>query len=266
MDTRPRSGERLACRMISSRRPRSFRRDEVSLSRRLLAAALRVPALASAALRTLNPCPVCGEAVSGDLVCPPCAAVVAHALAAAQPGGELLWLGPYAGPVLRMVHALKFGGQRTLAPYLGGLLAVQVRRAGWRVDVVTNVPASAPKLAARGFDQAELLARSLAAELGVPYAALIARSGLAGRRSSQLALGRDARTLNAAGAYTAAASVGAGHVLLVDDVTTSGATLDACRAALRTAGVRSVNAAVVARTVRNESDLSHHDDDGDQHA
>lgn len=252
--------------MISSRRPRSFRRDEVSLSRRLLRACHRLGVVAASMLRSLNPCPVCGRAVSGDVVCPPCAALVARALDSAQPGGDLLWLGPYAGPIMRMVHALKFGGQRALAPYLGELLARQVVRAGWRVDVVTNVPASAGKLAARGFDQAGLLARSAAEELDAPYAALIARSGSGGPRSSQLALGRDARTLNAAGAFTVARRLGRQHVLLVDDVTTSGATLSACRTALMAAGAATVNTAVIARTVRNASDLSHHDDDGGQHA
>lgn len=253
--------------MIPPRRTRSFRPGGVSLPAGLGALTRRLPRLAARvaakALGSLNPCPVCGKAAPSAVVCPECDELLTRALGATSPRGDTLWLGPYAGPLLRMVHALKFGGQRAFAAYLGRHLAQQVRRAGWRPDCVTFVPASSAKLRARGFDQAELLAGSVAAELGAECRTLLARSAPGAVRGSQVALGRSARSANAEGAYLA---TGARRltVLLIDDVMTSGATLAACRTALEEAGAKSVSAAVVARTVRSESDVSEHDDDGGQ--
>lgn len=258
--------------MTPSRRTRSYRRGGVfpvgGVASAVISLAHRAPPsvakLASDVLGALAPCPICGAASPGGVrVCHGCDDLLCRALARTAVHGDTLWLGPYAGPMLRMVHALKFGGQRALAPYLGERLAKQVLKAGWEADCVTFVPASTVKLKGRGFDQAELLARSASEHLGIECRALLTRSQPGAARGSQAALGRSARSLNAAGAFTASGARRL-RVLLVDDVMTSGATLTACRTELLSAGARQVTAAVVARTVRSESDLLENDDHSDQ--
>ncbi len=259
--------------MALPRRTRSFRRGGVySVEERfgaLIGAVTPVLSRVMAgavnrALGSLRPCPVCGQAAPGaGPVCRECDSLFDGALSRVAPHGDTLWLGPYAGPLLRMVQALKFGSQRTLAEYLGTKLAARSSAAGWLPDCVTFVPASTAKLRVRGYDQAELLARAVADGLGTRCLALLSRTAPGAARGSQAALGRSARSVNAAGAFVATP---ARHrtVLLIDDVMTSGATLTACRTELLTAGVEGVLAAVVARTVRSESDLLENDDDGSQ--
>jgi len=111
------------------------------------------------------------------------------------------------------------------------------------VDVVTWVPTSGVRRRERGFDQAELLARAVARELHQPCRSLLLRrSGppqtgrsLADRRIGPVLLPRGSRTRG-------------GHVLLVDDVITTGTTVSAAARALRLAGARSISVVAAART------------------
>lgn len=127
-----------------------------------------------------------------------------------------------------------------------------------RVDVVIPVPLHPARLAARGYNQAALLGAAVAGELAVP---LVARA-LSRTRATppQARLDRAARLGNVAGAFRVRmpARVRGRRVLLIDDVSTTGATLAACAAALREAGAAEVTALVVART--------EHGDDGDHDA
>ena len=201
--------------------------------------------LVSAAAPLLR-CHVCQETVAGDSgVCDTCSSALEVAiLRLPPPTGSAFWLGPYAGPWLRLVHALKFGGERRLAAYLGGLLARRCLAGRWRPDTVCHVPASPDRVVERGYDQAALLATSVAASLGLAHVALLVRAGPAAR---QALLGRAARAVNAGGAFRARYAPGR-EVLLVDDVMTTGATAAACSAALLAAGAAEVRVAVIART------------------
>lgn len=145
-----------------------------------------------------------------------------------------------------MVVLHKDGGERRLGPLLGALLAEtlpRVRPRPW--DAVTFVPASRAARQRRGFDHAESMAAEVAARLRLPLVCALARS----HGADQRALGRGARAANAESAFVATSTPPA-RPLLVDDVFTTGATLDAAAGALLAAGALRVDAAAVARACR----------------
>lgn len=153
-------------------------------------------------------------------------------------------LGDYAPPVDAMVAALKFHNRLDLGRVFGLLLAG--RAAGWRGDAVLALPLAPPRLRERGYNQSEEIARVLAARLGRPllHHALVRLRNTASQQGLRLAQ----RRINVRGAFQATPVVAGRHLLLVDDVLTSGATLNEAAAALRRAGALSVTNAVVART------------------
>jgi predicted amidophosphoribosyltransferase len=153
-------------------------------------------------------------------------------------------LGEFELPLSRAVALHKDAGERRLGAVLGSLLARQVdaRWPGW-TQAVAFVPATKEARARRGFDHGRGIAEQVAADLGVQLLdVLVRRSAL-----DQRALSRDERAVNAAGTFSATGEAG-GRVLLVDDVFTTGATLDAAATALVTAGASAVRVAAVART------------------
>lgn len=205
-------------------------------------ATVALPAL----LAGLAPCSAC-QARPAQLtgLCPDCTAIIRQAVAALPvASGESLWLGPYAGVWRRLVQALKYRGARRLAPFLGALLASRVRSAGWTPQLVTHVPTTKQRSSQRGYDQAELLARSCASSLGLPHASVLTRVRATTKLAGQ---GRAAREAELANAFTARYLAGR-RVLLLDDVLTTGATLQAAKAALLAAGASRVTTAVVAHT------------------
>jgi predicted amidophosphoribosyltransferase len=201
--------------------------------------------MALAALASLLPCPLCEARPAGRSgACPSCLDALPSDAARDRPGEvPLLWLGGYDGALRRAVRAVKYGGRRRLGATLGRRLAASVAAAGWPVGRVAAVPLHPARRRRRGYDQARVLARAVAAGLGVPPAAGVRRLR-ATRRQARLHGPR--REANVAGAF-AADRLAPVPVLLVDDVWTTGATARACRAALLDAGAREVRVAVVAR-------------------
>ena len=168
--------------------------------------------------------------------------------AAAPPAFEALRT-PYrfAGLARRALLEAKFrggGGVTALLEPLGQAAAETVAPA-WRLEAVTALPLHAARRRLRGFDQAELLARAVAAALDVPL-----RTDLLRRvrtTEAQATLDAAQRARNVAGAFAAAPGDPPASLLLVDDVTTTGATLEAAARALRGAGVERVYALAIAR-------------------
>lgn len=154
----------------------------------------------------------------------------------------------YSGPVRAALHALKYGGERRLARPLASALAERWRRAGRGGEVLTWVPVHGSRRRERGFDQAEELARHMAGELGLPAAPLLERRL---RTTAQHALGQAQRASNTAAAFRATATLRDDYrdawVVVVDDILTTGATLEGCAQALLEGGATAVSAAIVAR-------------------
>lgn len=153
-------------------------------------------------------------------------------------------LGPYSGVLRDLVLLLKQGHRDELAGPLGDLLAQLWASTGWpRPEAVVGVPMHWWRRWRRGFNQAELLARTLASRLGVLFTTPLRRHAGApqvGRaRSERLRL--SSRRLVAKSSIT-------GSILLVDDVLTTGATAAACTRALRRAGATDVRVLALART------------------
>ena len=132
------------------------------------------------------------------------------------------------------------------SPTLGGLMASCVQKAGLEGDALVPVPLHPRRLRERGYNQAELLAQQMGRRLGVPVAArslVRVRNTPAQARSEN----RETRRANVAAAFRAKDAFDGRRVLLVDDVCTTGATLEACAAALREAGAQEVWGVTLAR-------------------
>jgi ComF family protein len=155
-------------------------------------------------------------------------------------------LGPYEGRLRAIVHALKYDRRPTIARHL----AARMRVAGAEVligaTLAVPVPLHRSRERRRGFNQA----RELARHLGVPWADALARTR---STASQADLPAARRHANVRGAFGPAGTPVEGEiVVLVDDVSTTGATLSACAAALLAAGAREVRALTAARAVARQ--------------
>jgi len=152
----------------------------------------------------------------------------------------------FTGPLREAVHAFKYTGRTDLAEPLAGLMATFWQRAPLPADVVVPVPLHPARERERGFNQAASLARAFAAQVGLPLAA----GGLVRVRDTppQVGLNAQERQANVRGAFRAGPEPLPGRrLLIIDDVCTTGATLEACAAALLAAGCDAVYALTLAR-------------------
>ena len=174
---------------------------------------------------------------------------------------QLEWCAPFSGVVRRALHELKYAGETRLARPLGSAVARRWARVGAGGDILVPVPVHAERRRRRGYDQAELIARVAATELGLPCAPILER---ARATVAQFDLDRATRATNVHGAFALRPRPG-GHdrgappdsahdrplagrwIVLVDDVVTTGATLSASAEPLLRAGAIGVSAITVAR-------------------
>lgn len=156
----------------------------------------------------------------------------------------------YTAPWSPLLARLKFHGATALARPLGDLLAQAVQPRQGRVSLVLPVPLSAERLRERGFNQSWLLARRVAMRLNLrAHPNMVVRLKHTQRLMAMTAEERQLAIGDAFAMETGATQTLRGrHVAVVDDVLTTGATLNAISRVLLDAGARSVSAWVVART------------------
>jgi len=159
----------------------------------------------------------------------------------------------YRGALVRAVVLLKFERIDPLAAYFGEQVASIAKRDGLTGDIVVPVPLHRTRERERGFNQAELIARQAAKRLRLPLKPVLLKRTKA--RPDKHILSNEERWRIVRGAFATrpGSQVDNKRVLLVDDVMTTGATLDACAAALLEAGAKSVVGLTVARVVRRET-------------
>jgi len=175
-----------------------------------------------------------------DGVCRPC-------LLDPPPFDALFAAYVYSGLARELVHHLKYRETTALAAPMASLLAGALAGRTSAVDVIVPVPLSGVRRRTRGYNQSEALARALGRELGLP----VSTRALSRRRHAPpqaRSAGAEERLVNVQGAFAARADEADGRrVLLLDDVTTTGATLRSSAGALREAGARWVWAVAFAR-------------------
>lgn len=201
-----------------------------------------------------------GDTVIGRSRCRRCANPLAAIDAATRDCGACLAAPPrfdatvaavdYDAPLDQLLLQLKFAACLPLAGWFAGLLRDAVlreqRRGHALPDLLAPVPLGRRRLVERGFNQALEVARPLSRLLGVPCDARLAARVVETAPQSMVAPAERAANVRAAFAVTA--PVAGLHIAIVDDVMTSGRTLDALAAALKQAGAARVSNYVVART------------------
>ena len=155
---------------------------------------------------------------------------------------------PYimTGAVQDMVYGLKYRNIRAAAPQMGLLLAVYLKSRAIPADVLIPVPLHKRRQRERGYNQSELLAREVSKGVCIPLETLtLLRTENTPPQVSMS--GIEERRRNIEGAFECAMDMAGRNVLLVDDVVTTGSTMFACAAALKTARAVSVWGLALAR-------------------
>lgn len=217
---------------------------------------------------TVSACVLCAEAARTTVceacantlprithACPRCARPLPHA----QLCGRCLRKPPvfdrtvavyaYAFPLDRLIALGKYGGDLPTLAFLGERLATALRHQPVRADAVVPVPLGGARQRQRGYNQAAELAKAVSARLGCPLLSVLVRTR---ETEKQTELSLKARLRNVRAAFSAASlerPLAGKHVLLIDDVMTTGATLNEAAKALKDSGVARVTVGIVARSV-----------------
>ncbi len=187
--------------------------------------------------------------------CPLCAARPGHSFCCARGEGNpfsfsgTVALGWYRHDLKECLHRLKYGGRSNLAKPLGQLLGRRVAEEGWQdLAAIVPIPLHPQRLKERGYNQSRLLARPVAVSLALPLTDLLVRSK---NTAPQTKMNRSERLCNLQGAFHLKmpfpSPLAGKTLLLVDDIFTTGSTLEAASALLMSEGAGKVVNAVVAR-------------------
>jgi ComF family protein len=183
-------------------------------------------------------CIHCGQPQDAEQLCPTCRETPSSL-------DRIACSAIFAHPLRDAIHELKYNDGRSLARPLGARMAAAWLQGNFAADIIIPVPLHTARQAERGYNQAALLARIVSREVGVP----LGESALVRTKATQqqAMLKAIERRENVKDAFACRSDVTGKHVVLVDDVCTTGSTLEACAAALRASGAASVWAFTLAR-------------------
>lgn len=206
--------------------------------------------------------------------CPRCASTLGPNVPARQDGcnrcptplprfAAAVRLAPYAGPVRRAVRGLKYHKGDVMLAQIGRMLAeaIAARCEDERLDCIVPVPAHWRRRIARGTDHSAALVRAMARHMTIPVERGLIRVRHTPPQTNLSRARRLANVRNAFSAPTPSAVAGA-HVLLVDDVTTTGATVNEAARTLLKAGASRVTVAVIAKSEKPAAYAEHFTDAG----
>lgn len=184
-------------------------------------------------------CRMCALPTRGETLCGRCSSDP-------PPVSSLVAVFAFDGAIRSAVHALKYDGLRAIAPALGEEMASRWGNRRKVPDVTVPVPLHRSRLRARGYNQAELLARPVGALIGTPLRTDLLRRVVdsppqAGATNESVRVSRVRRV------FEASPDVVGLHILLIDDVATTGSTINSAARALLDAGAWGVTALVLAR-------------------
>lgn len=195
----------------------------------------------------LGGCARCGGGIWHPL-CPQCSRCPPASFTTPQ-GVKIIALGAYSDTPGDLARRLKYEEESVYAGPLGRTLS-RFLPPLWKASTIVPVPLHPERLAERGYNQAALLGRRVAASQGLAFSTSILRRNR--KTMPQAQLRRYDRIENTSGAFSSAK--GHGEIVLVDDVVTTGHTIDACAEALGRSGFRIVGGLAIA--LARESDLS----------
>jgi ComF family protein len=206
-------------------------------------------------------CALCGH--NGSFLCAACEASLPRASGARCPRCWLPLHQPHCEPepvfaalrsryryveqVRKLVHKLKFSRQSALAEPLGSLLAELIIEEGGVADALVPVPLRTLGERDRGYNQAALLAKQAGKVLGIPVIEPLRREGTAAVQAQTPTAEQRRRNVEGAFSLRPGREVDGMSLLIIDDVATTGATLDACARVLLDAGAVAVSAVTLAR-------------------
>lgn len=187
--------------------------------------------------RVVDACPMCAGPSVAAKICGAC-------LTVSPSFDATLAVWRYEFPLDRLLQALKYGGRLALARAFGQALAAQV--ATRRIDAIVPMPLAPARIADRGFNQAVEIARVVAERSGIAIASRVVQR--VRNTLPQTDLPHDARAANVRGAFACTGTVVGMALAVIDDVMTTGATLEELARTLKRAGAERVENWVVART------------------
>lgn len=162
-------------------------------------------------------------------------------------------IGLYDGSLKEAIHALKFGGGRRLGYFFAQVMVKSLPADFLEIDLVTYVPLHRGKRRRRGYNQAELLAKAFGRRMDRPVRCLLKCQR---RTEDQAKLNLKDRRVNVRGAFRLSGHSSSGwenvkgkRIILIDDVYTSGSTVNECARVLRQAGAKEVKVLTLARTI-----------------
>ena len=202
-------------------------------------------------------CAFCRKLVTdGRMLCPDCESrlpVPEKEMQSQKISGLAVCLSPlyYTGDVRQSLHRYKFQGAAAYYRIYAELMAACVKEHGLTADLVTWVPLSRKRLRRRGYDQARLLAEEVAGRLALPCEQTLEK--IRNNPAQSGTSGAEERQKNVLGVYRAVTSFAGEHVLLVDDIVTTGATLSEAAKELLNAGAEQVSGLTLARTDRENN-------------